>query len=253
MSKKIISMALAGLCSAALLCGCAEKIDNADGRAYDPYEETNRDVYNFNTYLDKTALRPVAVTYRDDVPQPVQTGVHNVLNNLNTPYVFANELLQGDVTEAGETLGRLLLNSTMGLAGFLDVGTKAGLDAKTTGFGHTLAVYGVGHGPYLVLPLIGPSTPREAIGYGADAASDPIDYFIPFYGSVLEGATGLVDQRSRYIDQIDELRQSSLDEYATVRSIYLQQLEASDREQGGSGGPMADIPDYTDPATGTTK
>ncbi len=225
----------------------------ADGRPYDPYESTNRQIYDFNTYLDKNGLRPVAIAYKDNVPQPVQEGIHNVLQNLNTPYIFANYLLQADFTDAGETFGRLVLNSTIGLAGFMDAGKAAGLEPKPTGFGHTLDVYGVGHGPYLVLPLIGPSTPREAIGYGADASSDPIDYFIPFYATVLEGGTGLIDQRSRYISQIDELRRSSLDEYAAVRSIYLQQLEASDRDQPGSGGGTADIPDYTDPATGVTK
>jgi phospholipid-binding lipoprotein MlaA len=237
----------------ALLTGCAEKIVDADGKAYDPYEETNRDVYSFNTYVDKTAVKPVAVAYRDDVPQPVRTGIHNVLDNLNTPYIFANELLQADFSAAGTSLGRIFLNSTIGVLGFADAGKAAGLDPQVNGFGHTLAVYGVGHGPYLVLPLIGPSTPREAIGYGADAAGDPIDYFIPFYATVLEGGTGLIDQRSRYIEQIDQLRRGSIDEYAAVRSIYLQQLEASDREQSGSGGGTADIPDYTDPATGTTK
>jgi phospholipid-binding lipoprotein MlaA len=250
---KLIRSILTSACASLFLAGCAEQMNYSDGRPYDPYENVNRDVYGFNTYLDKTALRPVAVAYKDDVPQPVQEGIHNVLQNLNTPYIFANEVLQADFSDAGDTFGRLLLNSTIGLVGFLDAGKAAGLDPKTTGFGHTLAVYGIGHGPYLVLPLIGPSTPREGIGYGADAASDPIDYFIPFYATVLEGGTGLIDQRSRYITQIDELRRSSLDEYAAVRSIYLQQLEASDRGQSGDGSVTADIPDYTDPATGTTK
>ncbi len=250
---KLIRLTFTTALTALLLAGCAEQINDPDGKPYDPYESTNREVYDFNTYLDKTAVRPVAVAYKDNVPEPVQTGIHNVLQNLNTPYIFANEVLQADFTDAGASLGRLFLNSTLGLAGFLDAGKKAGLDPRSTGFGHTLAVYGVGHGPYLVLPLIGPSTPREAIGYAGDAAGDPIDYFIPFYATVLEGGTGLVDQRSRYITQIDDLRRSSLDEYAAVRSIYLQQLEATDRGQSTSGGVTADIPDYTDPATGTTK
>jgi phospholipid-binding lipoprotein MlaA len=239
--------------SVMLLSACAEKIEDANGHPYDPYENFNRDIYDFNTEADIAVFRPVAVAYRDNVPQPVRDGVHNFLNNLNTPYIFANALLQGDFTSAGTSLGRILINTTIGFGGVGDAAQHAGLEPQDTGFGHTLAVYGVGHGPYLVLPLIGPSTPREAIGYGADAASDPIDYFIPFAATVGEGALGLVDQRSHYIEQIDDLRRSSIDEYATVRSIYLQQLEASDREQPGSGGGTADIPDYTDPATGTTK
>ncbi len=253
--KKLFRIALTGLMATSLLSACAEKIEDADGKPYDPYEETNRDIYDLNTKADVAVFRPVAVAYRDYVPDPARQGVHNFLQNLNTPYIFANELLQGDFEGAGTSLGRILLNSTMGIVGFVDVGKHAGLDAQTNGFGHTLAYYGVGHGPYLVLPLIGPSTPREAIGYAADAAGDPIDYFIPFAASVGEGAIGLVDTRSRYIEQIDDLRHSSVDEYAAVRSIYLQQLEASDRQQPGAAGAggTADIPDYTDPATGTTK
>jgi phospholipid-binding lipoprotein MlaA len=247
------ALAVMALLSLTLLSACAEKMEDANGRPYDPYEDFNRDVYSFNTKADIAVFRPVAVAYRDDVPSPVRTGVHNFLQNLNTPGIFANEVLQGDFTDAGISLGRLVINTTLGFGGVGDAGVHAGLDPQNTGFGHTLAVYGVGHGPYLVLPLVGPSTPREAVGYAADASTDPIDYFIPFIATVGEGALGLVDQRAQYIDQIDDLRRSSIDEYATVRSVYLQALEASDREQPGSGGGTADIPDYTDPATGTTK
>ena len=235
------------------LTACAEQIEYPDGRPYDPYENFNRDVYDLNTKADIAVFRPVAVAYKDNVPDPVQAGVHNFLQNLSTPYIFANALLQGDFDSAGTSLGRILINTTIGVGGVGDAARHAGLDPQSNGFGHTLAVYGVGHGPYLVLPLVGPSTPREAVGYAADSASEPLDYFIPFAATVGEGAIGLVDQRSRYIGQIDDLRRSSVDEYAAVRSIYLQQLEASDREQPGSGGGTADIPDYADPATGTTK
>ncbi len=251
--KRYVGLACAALLSVTLLSACAEQMEDANGKPYDPYEETNRDIYDLNNQADAAVFRPVAVAYRDNLPEEVRTGVHNFLQNLNTPYIMANELLQGDFEGAGTSLGRILLNSTMGFAGVLDVGKPAGLDPQSNGFGHTLAFYGVGHGPYLVLPLLGPSTPREAVGYAADAAGDPIDYFIPFAASIGEGAIGLVDQRSHYIEQIDDLHRSSVDEYAAVRSIYLQQLEAADRETPGSTGGTADIPDYTDPATGTTK
>ena len=247
------NLAVLALLSLPLLSACAEQMQDANGAPYDPYENFNRDVYHLNTEADVAVFRPVAVAYRDNVPSPVRTGVHNFLQNLNTPGVFANEVLQGDFADAGTSLGRLVINTTLGFGGIGDAAVHAGLDPQSTGFGHTLATYGVGHGPYLVLPLLGPSTPREAVGYAADAASDVIDYFIPFAATVGEGAIGLVDTRSQYISQIDDLRRSSIDEYATVRSVYLQQLEASDREQPGSGGGTADIPDYTDPATGTTK
>ena len=251
---RFVSLALAAALAGLTLSGCAEQIDDAAGHPYDPYESFNRSVYDANNYLDRNALRPVAVAYRDYVPQEGRTGVHNVLQNINTPYIFANEILQADFEGAGISLARIALNSTIGLAGLMDVAKHADLPAQTNGFGHTLAVYGVGHGPYLVLPLIGPSTPREAIGYGADAAGDPVDYFIPFGAAVAEGAIGLVDQRSRYIDQVDDLHRSSVDEYAAVRSIYLQQLEAQDRGNSEeSGGGTADIPDYKDPETGSQK
>ena len=131
---------------------------------------------------------------------------------------------------AGTSFARFMINSTVGIGGLLDAGAKAGLQPQDTGFGHTLATYGIGHGPYLVLPLIGPATPREAVGFAADSFSDPITFFISTSASIGKGVVDAIDQRSRYIEQVDELRRGSVDEYATVRSVYLQRLEANDRD-----------------------
>ena len=242
---------LSSLLVCLLLAGCAEQMQTEDGHAYDPLESVNRDIYGFNTYADENAIKPTAQVYHDYVPEPAQTGIHNVLQNLGTPVVMANEILQGDVTGAGTSMGRILLNSTVGLAGLLDAGAKAGLPAQDTNFGHTLATYGVGHGPYLVLPLIGPSTPRETVGFGVDSFADPITFFIPVVASIGKGAVDAIDERSRYLEQLDQLRRGSVDEYATIRSVYLQRLEANDRSGAGdTGGGTAEIPDYADPGTG---
>jgi phospholipid-binding lipoprotein MlaA len=253
--NRVLKQFLAGMLVCTFMSGCAEQIQTEDGHAYDPLENVNRNIYGFNTYADENAIEPTAKAYRDYVPDPVRTGIHDALQNLGTPVVFANEVLQGDVEGAGTSFARFMINSTVGLGGLLDAGAKAGLQPQDTGFGHTLAVYGVGHGPYLVLPLIGPSTPREVVGFGADSYSDPITFFITTGASVAKGAVDAIDQRSRYIDQVDELRRGSVDEYATVRSVYLQRLEANDRagsDEPNSGG-TAEIPDYADPGTGQTR
>jgi phospholipid-binding lipoprotein MlaA len=251
---KPLKFLVPGLLAGILLSGCAEQMQTEDGHTYDPLESVNRDTYAFNTYMDEQAIEPTAKAYRDYVPEPGRTGIHNALQNLGTPVVFANEVLQGDMTGAGTSVARFVINSTVGLGGLLDPGLKAGLPAQDTGFGHTLSVYGVGHGPYLVLPLIGPSTPRETVGFAADSYSDPITFFISTAASVGKGAVDAIDQRSRYIEQVDELRRGSVDEYATVRSVYLQRLEANDREGSSeNGGGTAEIPDYADPGTGQTR
>ncbi len=249
-TRKIASLCL-GLLTVALLTACAEKMEDADGHPYDPYENTNRAIFNANNYLDRNALKPAAIEYRDNIPEPVRTGVHNAFTNLQTPVVFANELLQADFTGAGTSFSRFMINSTVGLGGLLDAGSKAGLTPQDTGFGHTLAVYGIGHGPYLVLPFVGPSTPREAVGFAGDSVSDPLTFFIPFYGDVIEGGVETIDERSRYISETDALEKGSVDEYAALRSIYFQQLEASDRGSSDKNAGTADIPDYADPSGAT--
>jgi len=191
----------------------------------DPYEPTNRFFYRITDTLDTYALRPVAVAYRDTVPEMVRKPIHNVLNNLVTPAAFANDVLQGKPRNAGDSMMRFVINSTAGVAGLFDVAAKAGYPNHETDFGLTLALWGVGQGPYLFLPVLGPSNPRDAVGYGGNVILDPLTW-ASFGGQtaidVSRGAVGLVDTRERLLDQVDSIKRGALDPYATFRSLYRQ-------------------------------
>ena len=223
------------LVAALLLAGCAT---GPQGDLGDPFERTNRATYSFNDKFNSNVTLPIAWVYVNYIPGRVRKGVHNALSNVESPVTFANDVLQGGFGRAGETLARFLLNSTIGLGGLVDVGAMHGLPRHLSDFGQTLAVYGVDSGPFLVLPLIGPSTPRDILGTGVDLIADPLLYMPadwPLLGRVgtvvgihtvmpLERNAGTILLRS-------QLGQGSLDAYATMRSVYRQQRE---REiQGG--------------------
>ncbi len=178
-----------------------------------------------NQDFDHAVLLPTARAYVDVVPDPARDGVHNFLDNLNAPIVFANDLLQGEVGLAGETVGRFGLNSTLGLGGLIDVATPAGIPNHSADFGQTLGIWGVGDGPYLVLPLLGPDNPRDLTGLAADIFMDPLMYaHIRDYTYWGIGEYGLVvlDTRARNIETIEDLENSSVDFYASERSLYRQ-------------------------------
>lgn len=199
----------------------------------DPYEATNRRVYAFNRDLDKYALRPAAQAYRTVVPQVARRGVSNALNNIDEPVSFINAVLQGKVKQAFRTVDRFLLNTTLGVAGVSDVATDLGRPEEVEDFGQTLAVWGVKSGPYLMLPLLGPSTFRDLGGFAGDLVSDPVTYarnatINPnFVETVGQFGLETVDLRSKLIDAgADGVLSGSLDEYATVRSAYLQRRQS---------------------------
>lgn len=201
--------------------GILEEADNGD-----PLESVNRAVFEFNDAADRFVFRPLAVAYRDVVPDPAQRGIHNALDNLRAPIVFANDLLQGDLDSAGVTLSRFLVNSTVGLLGLFDVAGDWGLPHHDQDFGLTFASWDIGAGPYLVLPILGPSNPRDASGLLAEFFSDPFsiiasDNDADYLNYIRYGLTAL-DQRSRVIDDLDTLRKTSLDYYAAIRSLYQQ-------------------------------
>ena len=166
-----------------MLAGCAARPDPNDPdevaefkQTNDPIEPFNRTMYAVHQGIDRVVLRPVAVAYRDVVPQPLRTGIRNVLGNLRTPVILANDMLQGEPRRAGDTLGRFLMNSTLGLGGIFDVaGNQFGVKGHSEDYGQTLAVWGVGEGAYLFIPVIGPSNPRDLTGFGLGIASDPLD------------------------------------------------------------------------------
>lgn len=184
----------------------------------DPWEGFNRGVYRFNDVVDRYVAKPVAKAYQAVTPQPVDDAITRFLNNLLSPVTLVNELLQGKPAAAAATTSRFMFNSTLGLAGFFDVGTKMGMPRTDEDFGQTLAVWGVGQGPYIMLPLLGPSTVRDFFGRVADAPADPRAYM---NSDVAYGVLGLnlVDTRA------DLLKAEKLvegDRYRFIRDYYLQ-------------------------------
>jgi phospholipid-binding lipoprotein MlaA len=194
----------------------------------DRFEPTNRFFYKINDGLDTYVLRPVAVAYRAAVPGGVRRPIHNVLNNLGTPAQFANDVLEAKPRKAGDSLMRFAINSTAGVGGLFDVASDWGYPDHSADFGMTLAVWGVGDGPFLFLPVLGPSNPRDATGFGAQTVLDPLTW-ASFGGSQTLGTvraiSSAVDTRERLLDQIDSIKRGALDPYATFRSLYKQNRE----------------------------
>jgi phospholipid-binding lipoprotein MlaA len=209
----------------------------------DPWEGTNRAIFSFNQGVDQNVLVPAANAYRTVVPRPAQDAIHDFLQNLNGPIIFANDVLQGQFGLAGDTLGRFMVNTTLGLGGMVDVATKAGVPYHTNDLGITLATWGVAPGPYLMLPVLGPSNPRDAFGDAADSFGDPGNIVASDYNriwaSFVRAATSGIDERSRNIESLAEIERTSLDYYATIRSLARQRRAAQIRHQ------KEDVPNAT--------
>lgn len=248
---------LAALVATTMLGGCATRPAEPDELASyrernDPFEPFNRAVFKFNDVVDRAVLRPVAIGYRAVLPSGVRAGIRNFLDNLETPAILVNSLLQGEWERASDTTGRFMANTILGLGGLIDVASDAGIPKHDEDFGQTLAVWGVAPGPYVVLPLLGPSTFRDTVGKGGDAMIDPFgilggaDLLYGEYedeGPWVRLAVDTVDWRARNLDTLDELRRSSLDFYAAVRSAYRQRRAAQIANgrpnlEGGPGSPL---------------
>lgn len=216
-----------------VLAGCATIPPASDKEATqeyqeinDPIEPTNRAIFGFNRALDEVILQPVARAYRVIVPSWVRARVTSALDNLRAPVVFFNELAQGEPKRAASTLMRFGLNSTFGLAGLNDFAKEIGFEKTDEDFGQTLATWGVGSGPYLMLPIFGPSNPRDAVGRVVDIVIDPFNMWTRNTDRenmmYARGGTEIVNTRERLLDLTDDLEKSSLDLYAAVRSLYRQ-------------------------------
>ena len=194
--------------------------------------------------VDKVVLRPTAIVYRKVLPQPIRDSFRSFLNNLDSPIILTNDLLQGELSRAGVTFVRAAVNSTIGIGGLFDIAEKWGFPRHREDFGQTLAVYGIGEGPYLFIPLIGPANPRDLVGYGADFFFDPLTYVQwgnESYLPIVRFSIDLVDLRERNIETLDELQKSSLDFYASVRSLY-RQSRNNEIKNGASS--VEDLPDF---------
>lgn len=197
---------------------------------YDPLEPINRAIFSFNNAADKLILEPVAKGYTK-LPNPVQSGISNFLSNLRTPLIAVNQVLQGQFKNAADSTGRFLVNSTVGVFGVIDVADKIGLEETKEDFGQTLATWGVGDGFYLVLPIFGPSNIRDATGLVITSLTDPFNAYAVSEGEPylipLRTASNAIDQRSKIIDEVNALRNNSIDYYAAVKSSYYQNRKAS--------------------------
>ena len=226
MSKfRTLTLAVAATVS---LAGCAGP------NPRDPYESYNRAVFNFNDKVDEYALKPTATVYKNVTPSFVQTGVNNFFGNLADVWTAANNLLQGKVGDGMSDLMRVAFNSTFGLLGVLDIASEAGLQKHKEDFGQTLGSWGVPSGPYLVLPLLGPSTVRDTAALPVDITADPWQYKDPVNvrntGTVLR----VVDQRAALLDASSLLEDAALDRYEFVRDGWMQRRNSQvyDGEDG---------------------
>lgn len=225
---------LAALAVAAALSACATRPPASDPAAVAAFEESNdrleplnRAMFGVDQALDAVIVRPIAWTYRKVTPDFAQRGVTNFLRNLRLPITFANDLLQGEVKRAGLTLGRFLMNSTVGLAGFGDVAADRGLPYHYEDFGQTLAVWGVKEPTYIYVPLLGPTGLRDGFGLAADNfAFDPVTWYSyadnPQWHNWAYFGALLIDLKASTMDVTDELKKSSIDYYAALRSAYQQ-------------------------------
>lgn len=230
-----------GLCLALLfmaLQGCAT-VSNADAR--DPWESMNRSVYNFNDAVDTIAIKPAARVYDKVVPKFVQTGVHNFLGNLGDVWSMANSALQLKGQHAVESFMRVSVNTVFGLGGVLDIATEMRLERHKEDFGQTLGYWGVKPGPYVVLPILGPSTLRDTLAYPVDYKGDPIRQFNDQATRNSLVALRVTDVRVGLLQAVDTLKEASLDPYTFVRDAYLQKRQNDVHD----GNPPSDF-DYSD-------
>ncbi|WP_295998342.1 VacJ family lipoprotein [Rugamonas sp.] len=214
------AVTLAAAATALVLGGCAGP------NPRDPYEGFNRAMFSFNDTVDKVALKPVATAYKNVLPSFVQTGIDNFFGNLSDAWSVVNDALQGKGTQGARDLGRVGLNTTFGLLGFIDVATPNGLRKHTEDFGQTLGYWGVSSGPYLMLPLLGPSTVRDTAALPVDIAGDIWHYKSPVYIRNIGTVTRVIDQRANLLDASNLLEEAALDRYEFVRDGYLQRRES---------------------------
>ena len=207
----------------------ADEITITADRANDPYEESNRGRFKTHVALHRNIIDPVENVYIRIVPQPVRMGVHNFVVNLESPTIFANDVLQGEAGLASGTVTRFLVNSTIGVAGILDVATWIGVPYHDDDFGHTLAVYGVGDYPYLFVPVIGPTNPRDLTGKVVDIVLNPLHYVtLPggVFTSIGDAGVHELDKRSEDAGRLDALSRTAPDPYATERAMSRERRNA---------------------------
>ena len=238
-------------------CATGQSPDQADDpyAVSDPLEPVNRGIFSFNIAVDDYVIKPTAQAYRDVLPEGVRDSIHNFVTNLRSPVILFNDAIQGEGKLAGDTFARMWINTFLGVGGLFDQASRSGIPFHDADFGQTLGVWGVGPGPYLVLPVLGPSNPRDTVGLIAGSYADPANgiasakdaSWVAYPRSAVEG----IDLRSRNIDILDRIRSTSLDYYATLRSLYGQRRAAQIRHEAppsAAPGLTGQLPGDTAPA-----
>jgi len=216
--SRLRALVLYGLISFTLaLGGCA-----STGNPRDPLEPINRGIYHFNDGVDNLIVKPAAEVYRGVLPQFARTGVSNFFSNIGDVIVALNNLLQGKFLQAASDVGRIVVNTTAGLLGVLDVATEIGLEKHNEDFGQTLGYWGIGNGPYLVLPFLGPSTLRDTVGLVGDYKTNPITYVDPTRDRNALYGLFFLSRRAELLDTSKILETAALDPYEFLRDAYLQ-------------------------------
>ncbi len=244
--RGLVSVMVLAACLAAPTTASAQEAsaDVSAAASSDPWENFNRGLFSVHQAVDGAVLEPVARGYRVATPRLFRAGVLNFLRNLKGPVIFANDVLQGEVNRAGATAGRFAINTTLGVAGIFDPATSMGLDRHDEDFGQTLAVWGVPSGPYIFVPLMGPTTLRDGAGQIVDVAFDPLTYADFDDADAARAARGIISgiaQREALIDQIDSFEAQGGDLYVTYRSAYEVAREAA--IQNGRAD-VQDLPDF---------
>ena len=233
---RLVVPAIFALAMSFALSGCSTP--SAESLAqHDPWEATNRDIFQFDVWVEHHIAVPVDKGYRAVLPEPARDGLHNLTTNLHSPIVLANDLLQGNGINAARTLGRIVINSTLGLAGLIDVAGKIGIPFHDNDFGITLGKGGAQEGSYLVLPFVGPLPPRDLLGSAVDAAFDPLSYG-HYSGKdtwlLVRSGLRILDTVDMNLDQFNTIERSSIDFYATTRNLYRQSRDAAIRGDNSS-------------------
>lgn len=244
------------LSSSLAIGGCASAPSDPAARAefranHDPFEPLNRRTFAFNLFLDRTIIKPLAKGYRRVLPAGGRDALRHFLDNLNEPIVFANDVLQVRFAAARTTGCRFITNSILGVGGLADVAERQGLPRQTGDFGQTLWTWGLPEGPYLILPVFGPSNPRDGIGTGVDMYIDPFRYVAraqDFGAPVTVGRMVVdgIDKRARNIESLDVMQREAVDYYASFRSLF-RQNRAAELEGGGPAAPTPPPDFYSDP------
>lgn len=243
--QKTLNTSCMILATCMVLGGCASKdpIQVNGIEVHDPYEGYNRAIFSFNNTIDDIIIHPIVKGYKAIVPDPVRTGVRNVLRTLRAPVNFANQVLQGDIDGSANVLKRTAINVLL-TGGLVDLAGHEGIEYESEDFGQTMAVWGIDHGPYLVLPFLGPSSLRDYAGYAVDSFADPLRIYLNnideegwYYTKV---GMDYLTLRASLVDILEELESSSIDYYAATRSTYYQRRQALTEDRSSS------VSDYSD-------